>query len=294
MALHYNLRLLFASCTLFISFCLAESRLSPNLQPEASPGSAHVLTRGPAPGPADVPSPGPVLPPLQGPALAPSPSPSPSPLLGPAPEPISSPRPASVPTPSPAAGIPASSISEPPSNSISPIAAPLTDSDGPFDVEAPTTLAPSTEVDPRVKEICDATHYSSLCLATVVPYLNGKTDVPSVLELAITAGAKLTKHALSVAKNVTEEPGINAELLQTLKECSRSYERAVNNYQHVVYAFPRRDKGTMNSMLSAVMIDIGDCEDAVSAHAVESPLSSIGGRLTHMTSNCLAIVSLLD
>ncbi|KAL0414822.1 UNVERIFIED_CONTAM: hypothetical protein Sradi_1683900 [Sesamum radiatum] len=286
MALHYNLRLLFASCTLFISFCLAESRFSPNLQPEASPGSAHVLTPTPAPRPADVPSPGPVLTPLQGPALAP--------LLGPAPEPISSLGPASVPTPSPAAGLRASSISEPPSNSISPIAAPPTDSDGPFDVEAPTTLAPSTEVDPRVKEICDATHYASLCLATVVPHLNGKTDVSSVLELAIMAGAKLTKHALSVAKNVTEEPGINPELLQTLKECTRSYETAVNNYQHVVYAFPRRDKGTMNSMLSAVMIDIGDCEDAVTAHAVESPLSSIGGRLTHMTSNCLAIVSLLD
>ncbi|KAL2229683.1 UNVERIFIED_CONTAM: hypothetical protein Sindi_1562700 [Sesamum indicum] len=155
-------------------------------------------------------------------------------------------------------------------------------------------MDPSMLIDPRVKEICDSTHYSSLCLATVVPHLNGKTDVSSVLELAIMAGAKLTKHALLVAKNVTEEPGINPELLQTLKECTRSYEIAVNNYQNAVYAFPRRDKGTMNSMLSAVIIDIGDCEDAVSAHAVESPLSSIGGRLTHMTSNCLAIVSLLD
>ncbi|KAK4425949.1 hypothetical protein Salat_1788900 [Sesamum alatum] len=108
------------------------------------------------------------------------------------------------------------------------------------------------------------------------------------------AGAKLTKHALSVAKNVTEEPGVKPELLPVLKECIRSYETAVHNYQDAVNAFPRRDTGTMNSMFSAVIIDIGDCEDAVSGHAFESPLSSIGTRLTHMTSNCLAIVSLLD
>lgn len=145
-----------------------------------------------------------------------------------------------------------------------------------------------------MKKICDSTHYSSLCLATVVPHLNGKTDVSSVLELAIKAGAKLARHALNVAKDVAEKPGAKPELITVLKECTRSYETAVNNYQNAVNAFPSRDKGTMNSMLSAVIINVGDCEDAVSGHTVESPLSSIAGRLTHMTSNCLAIVSLLD
>ncbi|KAI3469291.1 hypothetical protein Pfo_025954 [Paulownia fortunei] len=270
MALHNNPRLLSLSCSLLFSFHLALSELSPAASPsqlpESSPGSVPIPS--PSPGPASVPTP--------------------------------SPGPASVPLPSPAAytllnhvSFPPS-ISEPPSRSISPNADAPAESDGPFQFDFSTILAPSVDVNPKLKEICDSTDYPSLCLATVVPFLNGKTDVPSVLEVIIRAGAKLAKYGLSLAKNFAEKTGAPPELLSILEDCKDSYDSAVYNFQNTINAFLEHDIGTMNSMLSAVITDVGDCEDAFSGLGEQSPLSSVADRLTNMTSNCLAIVSLLD
>ncbi|KAL6548199.1 hypothetical protein OROGR_008620 [Orobanche gracilis] len=92
---------------------------------------------------------------------------------------------------------------------------------------------------------------------------------------------------------MADAPGVPPELASVLRDCKDSYDDAVYNFESTIDAFPRRDIGTMNSMLSAVITDVGDCEDGFSGFGEESPFSSVADRLTNMTSNCLAIVSLL-
>ncbi|KAG8370516.1 hypothetical protein BUALT_Bualt14G0125000 [Buddleja alternifolia] len=203
----------------------------------------------------------------------PSPQPElshvPSPSEGPGPIPSPSERPAHVPSPSPSDETHHSDISSPPS--ISP--------------------GPSADVDQKVKEICGFTDYPSLCLATVIPHLEGKNDVPSVLEVSINVAAKVAEHGLSLAKELFEKPGKTPELAPILDDCKESYIAAVDSFENTKKAFPKRDIGTMNSMLSAVITDVGDCEDGFSGVGTVSPLAKIADKLTNMTSNCLAIVA---
>ncbi|KAL7104832.1 hypothetical protein ACP275_07G006300 [Erythranthe tilingii] len=155
------------------------------------------------------------------------------------------------------------------------------------------TSAPTDDVDPKVKKICDSTDHSSLCLTTIAPLLKGKDDVPSVLEVSIGVGSKLSDYALSLAKTMSEKPGTPPQVLSVLKDCKDSYDTAAYNYQNAVDALHEKDIGTMNSMLSAVITNVGDCEDGFSSIGETSVFSGLAENLTNVTSNCLAIISLL-
>ncbi|EYU29652.1 hypothetical protein MIMGU_mgv1a027137mg [Erythranthe guttata] len=155
------------------------------------------------------------------------------------------------------------------------------------------TSAPTDDVDPKVKKICDSTDHSSLCLTTIAPLLKGKDDVPSVLEVSIGVGSKLSDYALSLAKTMSEKPGMPPQVLSVIKDCKDSYDTAAYNYQNAVDALHEKDIGTMNSMLSAVITNVGDCEDGFSSIGETSVFSGLAENLTNVTSNCLAIISLL-
>ncbi|XP_051130118.1 pectinesterase inhibitor 10-like [Andrographis paniculata] len=270
-----HLQLLFLSSSLTVFF-----HSSARFQLDASPAPS----RAPAPAPSPSPSPGPA-------AAVPTPAPSPSPGLAPAPSPSPGQAPVSSPSPSPS-----SSISVPPASAPAPAPSPSGNIDSPYQVDSPTTLSPSANVDPKVKGICGSTHHSALCLATAVPLLRNDEPptVASVLEVTIKAGAKLAKHALSEAKKATQEQGKSADRHALLRSCTDDYEDAVINYQNAVTAFPRSGKGTMNTMLSKVMTAVRDCEDGFSSFREDSPLSAVASRLTNVTSNCLSIISQLD
>lgn len=172
-------------------------------------------------------------------------------------------------------------------------------SDAPSEAFAPSNFddfsafPPSANIDPKIKEICDSTDYPSLCLSSIVPFLNGRTDVMSVLEMSIKASNEYAKFALSMAKKVASIPGIPHQIVSILNDCMNSYEDVLYNFQNALTALPARDIGAMNSMLSAVITDAGDCEDGLNGANFPSPLSNFGEKLINMTSNCLAIVSLI-
>ncbi|KAL3508156.1 hypothetical protein ACH5RR_033538 [Cinchona calisaya] len=148
-------------------------------------------------------------------------------------------------------------------------------------------------VDPEIKKICDSTDYPSLCLNTIAPYLHGSTNEFSVLEVAIKAGNEYAKFALSTIRKLASTPGTPHEIVSILNDCKDSYEDVLYNFQKAMTALPERDIGTMNTMLSAVLTDAGDCEDAFAGANFPSPMSNFGEKLINMTSNCLAIVSLI-
>ncbi|KAK4388380.1 hypothetical protein Sango_2444600 [Sesamum angolense] len=162
----------------------------------------------------------------------------------------------------------------------------------PLDLGLPANLPANPN--PEVKKICDSTDYPALCLTTVVPLLHGKISIESVLEVSVKASDEFAKNTLSLAKKEIAKPGVSPRLLPTLKDCKDGYDTAVENFEKTINAFASHDVGTMRSMLSAVITFVGDCEDGFAEMQESSPLSTYAKQLTSMTSNCLAISSLMN
>ncbi|KAF5452263.1 hypothetical protein F2P56_027282 [Juglans regia] len=204
---------------------------------------------------------------------APTPSHSPWPrpfsylLSKPTPTPIISPNPA--PTPD----IPAAPKSSQPSIAPAPLIG-----EPPFNFP----------LNPAIKKICEATDYPLVCLASTAPFLTGKVDVISVLEVAVKACSLHAKIALNIAsKALKTEPSISA----SVSDCMDMYNDVLDNIESAVDALSTRDTGTFNAMLSAVLTDYGTCEDGFAGE--RSPLSEVDDKGTKLASNCLAIASLI-
>ncbi|KZV47719.1 hypothetical protein F511_19432 [Dorcoceras hygrometricum] len=168
------------------------------------------------------------------------------------------------------------------------------ESDGPSSFDISKILS-SIKVDPEVEKICESTDHPALCIATVAPLLNGKNvDVKSVLEVAMKAGSSFTEFVLSFATKLAEKPGTPPEMKSILSDCKDSFDTALSNFEESITALSQDDIGTMNSMLSAVMTFVGDCEDSFDGMGMDSPFMAYSDKLTNMTSNCLAIISLMN
>ncbi|GFZ13901.1 hypothetical protein Acr_24g0000910 [Actinidia rufa] len=140
--------------------------------------------------------------------------------------------------------------------------------------------------------ICKSTDYPDVCLAAVTPFLNGKTDPESVLGMAIQASIDLTNIAVAKATAIATSAAITPQMASILGDCKDSYNDALDNYKSAMDALGASDVGTVNSMLSAAITDFSDCDDEL--NGLESPLLEFDGTLTKMTSNCLAIASLIQ
>ncbi|CAA0834259.1 Unknown protein [Striga hermonthica] len=272
-------RLLLLSISLLLSLHLARPH---DLSPSPSPGSSSAS--------APVPSPSVEL----------GPSPSPSPESGPGPSPSYAPSPnADGPAASAGPG-PSPSYTDTDADKPSPSPSYLgtddednTDEFGPAQFDLSLAPVPAADAGTEVKEICNSTDHPELCLDTLVPRLDGNYDIPIVLEVSMRVGADLARTGLSVAKKVVDGSVGPPELASVLRDCRDMYDEAVYNFESAIDAFPRRDKGTMSTMLSAVITDIGDCEDGLARFGDESPFTDVAEKVKNTASNCLAIVSLL-
>ncbi|XP_047331380.1 uncharacterized protein LOC124934936 [Impatiens glandulifera] len=150
-------------------------------------------------------------------------------------------------------------------------------------------------INPGITKICHDTDYFDVCVSSIAPLLKGRegtSDIPSVLQIAIQAATDKTKDALAELERIASDSGSSKQLKSTLNDCRDSYNDALENFQSALDALPSRDVGTMNSMLSACVTDFGDCDDFLDGFEVSLP--DINRKLTQMTSNCLAISSLLN
>ncbi|KAK6930270.1 Pectinesterase inhibitor domain [Dillenia turbinata] len=154
-------------------------------------------------------------------------------------------------------------------------------------------------VDPKIKKICESTDYPQICLSTIGPFLTGKTDTISVLEIVIKACVQHAKLALKAAKQLSKKSGVSQILSSGADVCRENFEDALDNLQRAMDAIPGKDIGTINSMLSAVVTDAGSCEDAFQEGPVpdsdeEPPMKIYYDKLSKMASNCLAVASLIQ
>lgn len=151
---------------------------------------------------------------------------------------------------------------------------------------ASATAAGSVTAKSQLKKICGKTEKPALCISTVEPRLRGGgVHVRAVLDVAIKASYELAKVGTAKAKKLAmsspESPDID--------DCKGSFDDALSNFDQALKAFHKKDVGTMNSMLAAVVTDMSDCNDSLSGGG--SPLMTIGDKLANMTSICLGIIS---
>ncbi|CAL5346863.1 unnamed protein product [Camellia sinensis] len=147
------------------------------------------------------------------------------------------------------------------------------------------------EGNPVLSQICKSTDYVDLCISSIKPLIHGKTDTVSVLEQAIKVAINNAKTAVAVATKISTIPNTPPDMKSIASDCKDSYEDALDNYQKALEALGIKDVGTMNSMLSAAITDSSDCDDRLSGN--KSPLLDFDSKMKQMTSNCLAIVSLV-
>ncbi|KAL6990067.1 hypothetical protein U1Q18_015816 [Sarracenia purpurea var. burkii] len=186
-------------------------------------------------------------------------------------------------------------VSFPPLESISPSPA----SEPPSESESDDSLVASLmkvatlpkHINPAIEKICRTTDYPTVCISAITPYLNGKTDLVSVAGFAMQAANRYTKSAVSAAGKIITSSATPPQLKSAASDCKDFYGDALYNFDSAMNALRRLDVGTMNSMLSAAMTDVSDCDDELLG--MQSPLLDFNSKLTKMASNCLAIVSLI-
>ncbi|TYI92462.1 hypothetical protein E1A91_D02G072700v1 [Gossypium mustelinum] len=131
-------------------------------------------------------------------------------------------------------------------------------------ISQPPTAVPS---DPQIKSLCAKTEYPDLCLTTIAPFFNGKTDIASVT-------------------------------ISGLKGCYEMYDDALDNMQNAMDAIPVHDIGTIETMVSAAITDYGTCDDGFTRQPNPvpdgvSPMVDINENLQNIGSIILAITDLL-
>lgn len=159
-------------------------------------------------------------------------------------------------------------------------------------VDAVLTALPQAtgNENPEITKVCEATDYPDVCLATLGRF-NGPSDIPSVLSIAIQAGLDFAKASFDNADRLSTQPGMPQDQAMSLNDCKDSYDDIVYNFQNAHDALPAKDVGTMNTMLSAAITNVGDCMDGFDG--MYSPVATFSDKLKKMASNCLAIISQL-
>ncbi|GFZ11492.1 hypothetical protein Acr_22g0008900 [Actinidia rufa] len=195
--------------------------------------------------------------------------------------------PSPAPTPS-YSYISAAPLSQPP-ESAAPVSQPPVSA-----AQAPSNslLQIPTDAEATIEKICKSTDYPDVCLAAVAPDFNGKTDPESVLGMAIKASIDRTNLAVAKATAIATSAAITPQMASIMGDCKDSYNDALDNYNSAMDALGKRDVGTVNSMLSAAITDFSDCDDGL--NGLESPVLEFDRTLTKMTSNWLAIASLMQ
>ncbi|KAK1350702.1 Pectinesterase inhibitor domain containing protein [Heracleum sosnowskyi] len=145
---------------------------------------------------------------------------------------------------------------------------------------------------PGLKKICNSTDYPDVCLSTLGLLVGPATDPPTVLGVAIKAGLDFAKTAKDAAQQLATKPGTPPDEASPIKDCTDNYDDVLYNFQKAADALPQKDIGTMNTMLSAALTDVEDCNDAFEGRV--SSLATFSDTLMKMASNCLAIVDVMN
>ncbi|XP_074588865.1 uncharacterized protein LOC141844770 [Curcuma longa] len=148
-----------------------------------------------------------------------------------------------------------------------------------------------------VAVLCKKTDYPDLCLSSAQQFLSasdgGQVDAVAFLKVQMAACRTRAEAAKGEVAALLKQPGTTPRVASTLQVCADSYDDAFDNLDAAEKAVAARDKGTINSMLSALVDDFATCEDGFTEMEAASPLSGVDDVLSKLGSNCLAIADLI-
>ena len=155
-----------------------------------------------------------------------------------------------------------------------------------------------TVSDPRIKSLCDKTDQSALCIASIAPFFNGKSDLPSVIEMLIKAGTEQTKQAIATAAKMATDSKSDPKTVSRLNDCKEIYDDALDNLQEATDAIPLKDVGTIATMVSAAISDYGTCDDGFTGQPNPipegvSPMAKINENLMNIAGIILSLTNMI-
>ncbi|WOL03261.1 vegetative cell wall protein gp1-like [Canna indica] len=145
-----------------------------------------------------------------------------------------------------------------------------------------------------VDGMCKETDYPEECLSSIVsllPSVSGNMDATVLLKLQMDACRSKLNLAKKQLEALLQKPAVNARVSSSLQVCSDNYDDAFDNLDAAASAIGEKDKGRLNSMLSALLDDFGTCEDGFTEIDVSSPLQGADSLLSKVGSNLLAIAA---
>ncbi|XWS38941.1 hypothetical protein CRYUN_Cryun18bG0006900 [Craigia yunnanensis] len=155
-----------------------------------------------------------------------------------------------------------------------------------------------TVSDPQVKSLCEKTDQPALCLASIAPFFNGKSDLPSVIEMLIKAGTEQTKQAIATATKMAADPKSDPKTMSRFNDCKENYDDALDNMEEATDAIPLKDVGTIATMVSAAISDYGTCDDGFTGQPNPipegvSPMAKINENLMNIAGIILSLTNMI-
>ncbi|XP_011041080.1 PREDICTED: uncharacterized protein LOC105137145 [Populus euphratica] len=139
-------------------------------------------------------------------------------------------------------------------------------------------------------KICGLTDHPAECIATIAPFLTGKTDPISVLKLGMQALHKKFEEATAVATKLNKDPSSSAVVKDSLDTCLESFDSGMSDLNDALIAISSHDIGKLSTMLSATITYPDTCEEAFAEQSgLDSPMKEMDRKLTTLASINLAI-----
>ncbi|KAF9604215.1 hypothetical protein IFM89_004921 [Coptis chinensis] len=304
--IHLLLIVCFSSHLLYTAESTCVPRNFTYLKPSSPPSAARVtkpkspltspISQSPSPVPVTPKSP-PTPPTSQSPSPAlVTPKSTPTPPISQSPSPVQvTPRNAPIATANPLDGAEESPV---PDEKLNPL--PSTTPETPkFGLQLPKLPLDSLPVpgvqNPALKKVCDSTDYPLLCLSSVVPFLvPGKFDPVSIFQSEVKACVSHTNILMEKSKKIAADPATPPDTAKALTYCLENYDTLLSDLDKTIQALPGRDKGTMNTMLSAALTDLTTCQDTFKeVTTAPSPLADLENMGNQLISNGLALLDLM-
>ncbi|XVE82260.1 hypothetical protein DITRI_Ditri15bG0134000 [Diplodiscus trichospermus] len=155
-----------------------------------------------------------------------------------------------------------------------------------------------TVTDPNIKSLCDKTDQPSLCMSSISPFYNGKSDVGSVVWMLMRAGTEQTKRAIRIATKMANDAKNDPKKVSSLNDCKEVYDDALDNLQKSMDAITPKDVGTINTMMSAAISDYASCDDGFSGQPDPnakgvSPMGKINENLMNIAAIILSLANMI-
>ncbi|KAK9136685.1 hypothetical protein Sjap_007279 [Stephania japonica] len=146
-------------------------------------------------------------------------------------------------------------------------------------------------VDDNIRKICSKTDYPEVCLTGIGPFLDGKDDPNSVIQMLVKSTRTLALTTQAKVKKISEDPSTDSFTARMLDACWGSYNDSVSSLDDAMKALQSNDVAGMNSYLSSAFSNFGICDDAFTEGGHGSPVYDMDKQLEDLVSNCLAISS---